>query len=470
MLPTGAMYYDEEKYRQGAEKGTVNDRVRKICVVTGSRAEYGLLYPLLREIQADPDLELLLLVTGTHLSPEFGLTYREIERDGFTIADKVEMLLSADTPTAIAKSVGLATIGLAESYARLQPDIVVILGDRYEILAAAQAALFARIPLAHLHGGERTEGAMDEAIRHAVTKMAHLHFVAAEPYRRRVIQLGEDPARVFNVGAVGSDNIRRQRLRSRESLERELEFPLGKVNFLVTYHPVTLGRTDSASAMGELLAALDHFPEAQIIFTKPNSDTDGRVIGRMMESYAARQPERAKVFVSLGQVRYFSAVSQCAVVIGNSSSGLTEVPALGRPAVNLGERQKGRLRPASVIDCAEREEDIVRAITEALSPEFQARAREIAREGAQEVTRERVQEMTQGITGGATRDITQDSTRDIRREGEEGPVDPDVGPEKQRPVARRIKEILKEVNIEGLRMKSFFDLPAPKGKEGQKNV
>lgn len=459
--------------------------MRKICAVTGSRAEYGLLYPLLREIQADPDLELLLLVTGMHLSPEFGLTYREIERDGFAIADKVEMLLSADTPTAIAKSVGLGTMGLAESYARLQPDIVVLLGDRYEILAAAQAALFARIPLAHLHGGERTEGATDEAIRHAITKMAHLHFVAAEPYRRRVIQLGENPARVFNVGAVGSDNIRPQELLSRESLERELDFPLGKVNFLVTYHPATLGRTGSAQAMEELLAALDHFPEAKIIFTKPNSDTDGRVIGQMMDGYAARQPERAKAFVSLGQTRYLSAVSRCQVVIGNSSSGLTEVPALGKPAVNLGDRQKGRLRPASVIDCAEREEDIVQAIRKALSADFQARVRESARqtardpaqgtaqEAAEEARRESVPKTTPGlrheITQGTAHGVTQ-GVRQLAQERRQGPPAAEARPARPNPVAHRIKEILKEADLEGLCRKSFYDLPVHEGKEGQKNV
>lgn len=384
--------------------------MRKICVVTGSRAEYGLLSGLLREIQADPDLELQLLVTGMHLSPEFGLTYREIEADGFPITDKIEMLLSADTPTAIAKSVGLATIGLAESYARLQPDIIVLLGDRYEILAAAQAALFARLPIAHLHGGERTEGAMDEAIRHAITKMAHLHFVAAEPYRRRVIQLGEEPERVFNFGAPGLDNIRQLKLLERKPLERELDFSFSAVNFLVTYHPVTLGQISPARAMGELLAALDHFPEAMILFTKPNSDTDGRIIGSLMDDYVARHPSQAKVFMSLGQTRYLSAVRQCDLVIGNSSSGLTEVPALGKPTVNLGERQKGRLRPASVIDCEERTEAIVQAIDKALSREFR-------------------------------RLLSQNPSR--RGQGQ---------------VALKIKEVLKVADLESLRMKTFYDL------------
>lgn len=343
---------------------------RKICVVTGTRAEYGLLYWLMKEIQEDPDLELQLVVTGMHLSPEFGLTYRVIEEDGFVIDEKVEMLLSSDTPVGIATSMGLGTIGFAGAFDRLKPDIVVLLGDRFEILAAAQAALVARIPIAHLHGGETTEGAIDEAIRHSVTKMSHLHFVSTDAYRKRVIQLGEHPDRVFHVGAIGLDNIRKLPLLSREELEESIGFQLRSLNFLVTYHPVTLNRMGSEAAMRELLAALDRFPEATVIFTKPNADTDGRIISRMIDEYVQQNPERCRAYTSLGQVRYLSAVKHVDVVIGNSSSGILEVPAFKKPTVNIGDRQRGRLRPTSVIDCAETAEEIAWAIEKALSPEF----------------------------------------------------------------------------------------------------
>lgn len=343
---------------------------RKICVVTGTRAEYGLLRWLMQEIGDDPGLKLQIVATGAHLSPDFGLTYREIEADGFTIATKVEMLLASDTPTGIAKSVGLGVIGFADALALLAPDILVLLGDRYEILAAAQAALVARIPVAHIHGGELTEGAFDDAIRHALTKMAHLHFVAAEPYRRRVIQLGEDPARVFNFGAPGLDSIRRLTLLGRAELETALGFALGAVNLLVTYHPVTLEDENPREAMAALLQALDAFPQARIIFTRPNADTHGRVINELIDRYLAAQPGRAAAFASLGQVRYLSAVCHAAAVIGNSSSGLSEAPALKTPTVNIGARQRGRLRAASVIDCAAEPAAIRAAIEKALSADF----------------------------------------------------------------------------------------------------
>lgn len=343
---------------------------RKICVVTGTRAEYGLLYWLMKEIQDDPDLELQLVVTGMHLSPEFGLTYRIIEEDGFPIHEKVEMLLSSDTPVAVATSIGLGTIGFAGAFDRLQPDIIVLLGDRYEILAAAQAALVARIPIAHLHGGETTEGLIDEAIRHSVTKMSQLHFVSTEMYRKRVIQLGEEPERVYNVGAIGLDNIRKLPLLSREELEKAIGFSLGSKNFLVTYHPVTLSKESPKEAMEELFAALDHFSDAKVIFTKPNADTDGRIIAQMIDDYVSRNPDRCAAFTSLGQVRYLSTVRHVDVVIGNSSSGILEVPAFRIPTVNLGDRQRGRLRVASVIDCREEKEDIVAAIEKALLPKY----------------------------------------------------------------------------------------------------
>lgn len=346
--------------------------MRKICIVTGTRAEYGLLYWLMKEIQADDELQLQIIATGMHLSPEFGLTYKVIEDDGFVIDAKVEMLLSSDTPVGIAKSIGLGVIGFADALDRLKPDIMVLLGDRYEILAAVQAALVARIPVAHIHGGETTEGAIDESIRHAISKMSNLHFVAAETYRARVIQMGEQPKAVLNVGAPGLDNIKRLSLLNRQQFEESIDSTLGQLNFLVTYHPATLGSISSQEAMQELLSALDHFPHAQIIFTKPNSDTDGRVIGQMIDDYAQKNSGRVKVFISLGQVRYLSALQFVDAVIGNSSSGIIEAPAFKVPTVNIGERQAGRLKACSVIDCQETAGSIVAAIQHALSPSFRA--------------------------------------------------------------------------------------------------
>ena len=347
---------------------------RKIAVVTGTRAEYGLLYWLMKGIQADPELELRTVVTGAHLSPEFGSTWREIKADGFAIDAKVEMLLSNDTPVAVAKSVGLGTIGFADALDRLKPDIMVVLGDRYEILSAVTAATMLRIPVAHLHGGESTEGAIDEAIRHAVTKMSHLHFTAAEPYRRRVVQMGESPERVFLFGSPGIESLRQLKPLGRGELEEELDFSLSSPLLLVTYHPVTLEGSPERS-FSELLCALDHFQDARIIFTMPNADTDGRVLIRMIKDYVDAHPERARAFVSLGQRRYLSLVKLCDAVVGNSSSGLTEVPACGKPTVNIGDRQKGRLRPDSVIDCTEDRESIAMAMEKALSPAFSERAK-----------------------------------------------------------------------------------------------
>lgn len=344
--------------------------MRKICVVTGTRAEYGLLYCLLKEVQQDKDLELQTIVTGMHLSPEFGLTYKVIRDDGFVINKKIEMLLSSDTPTGIAKSIGLAVIGFADALDELRPDVLVVLGDRYEILAAVQAAMVARIPVAHIHGGETTEGVIDEAIRHAVTKMAHIHFVAAEPYRQRVIQMGENPEHIFNVGAPGLDNLKNLKLLDRRDFEQAIDFELGDLNFLVTYHPVTLSKIGSEQAVKQLLTALDGFPDAKIIFTKPNSDTDGRIIIKLIEEYASVHQERVKVCTSLGQLKYLSAIRHVDVVIGNSSSGLIEAPLLKKPTVNIGDRQRGRLKASSVIDCAENSVEIAGAIRKAISSGF----------------------------------------------------------------------------------------------------
>ena len=344
---------------------------RKICVVTGSRAEYGLLYWLMKEIQGDSALELQVIVTGMHLSPEFGLTWKQVEQDGFIIDRKVEMLLSSDTPVGISKSIGLGVIGFADALECLQPDLLVVLGDRFEIFAAAQAAMTHRIPIAHIHGGEITEGAVDDAIRHAITKMSHLHFTATESYRQRVIQLGEQPQRVFNVGTPGLDNIFRLKLLDKPQLEEAIDFKLGKRNLLVTFHPVTLEKATAAEQFGNLLKALDYFDDSHIIFTQPNADTDGRVIIGMIEQYRQRFPERIASFVSLGSLRYLSALKYMDAVVGNSSSGLIEAPAFKIGTINIGDRQKGRLCAGSVIHCEPEVDAILNAFKRLFSEEFQ---------------------------------------------------------------------------------------------------
>ena len=305
------------------QEGIVSSR--KICVVTGTRAEYGLLYWLMKEIESDDDLELQIIATGMHLSPESGLTYKEIEKE-FRIDKKIEMLLSSDTPVGISKSMGLAQISFAEAYDELRPDIVVVLGDRYEIFSAASAAMIGRIPIAHLHGGETTEGAFDESIRHAVTKMSHLHFTATEEYRKRVIQLGEHPDRVFNVGGLGIDNIKKLELLSKSEFEDSIGFKLDKKNILVTFHPVTLEDSTASEQFRNLLDAIDELKKTHIIFTKANSDTDGRVINSMIDEYAQSHNDKAIAFTSLGQLRYLSALRYVDAVVGNSSSGLAEAP------------------------------------------------------------------------------------------------------------------------------------------------
>lgn len=343
---------------------------RKVCVVTGSRAEYGLLYWLLKEIQADPDLTLQLVATGMHLSPEFGLTWRQIEADGFSIARNVEMLLSSDTPTGISKAMGLGLIGFADAFSELSPDIVVLLGDRFEIFAAAQAAMNLRIPIAHIHGGELSEGAVDDAIRHALTKLSHLHFTAAEVYRQRVIQLGEQPERVFNVGAPGLDHIARLPLLDRADFEHAIDFKLAERNLLATFHPVTLEAETAAEQFQQLLQALDAFPEAHVIFTYSNADAGGRVIARLIEDYRERWPSRVAAFVSLGSLRYLSAMRHVDAVVGNSSSGILEAPAFKIPTVNIGDRQRGRLCAASVLHCPPQAAAIQAALEQVWSGEL----------------------------------------------------------------------------------------------------
>lgn len=345
---------------------------RAVCVVTGTRADYGLLRWVMEGIRQSPDLHLQVIATGMHLSPEFGLTYREIEKDGFAIDRKVEMLLSSDTPAGVTKSMGLGLIGFGEAIEQLKPDLMLLLGDRFEIFAAAAAAMVARVPLAHLHGGETTEGAIDEAIRHSITKMSHLHFVAAEEYRRRVVQLGEAPERVFLVGGLGIDNIKRLDLLDRAALEASLDFKLGPKNLLVTFHPVTLEKSTAGAQMTELLAALDALEDTHLIFTMPNADTDGRILIAMIEQFVATHPN-ARVYTSLGQMRYLSCISQVDGVVGNSSSGLIEVPSFRKGTVNIGDRQRGRLKAGSVIDCAPDRQSIADALRTLYSAEFQSR-------------------------------------------------------------------------------------------------
>lgn len=344
---------------------------RKICVVTGTRAEFGLLRWLMEAINNHPELTLQVVATGMHLSPEFGSTYQEIEDTGFQIDAKVEMLLNSDSTTAVTKSLGLGVIGFADTYERLAPDMLVVLGDRFEIFAATSAAMIAGIPMAHLHGGETTEGAFDEAIRHSITKMSHLHFVAADEYRRRVIQLGEHPDRVFNVGGMGIDAIKRIELMNREELEQSLDLTFGEKNLLVTFHPVTLeGGASSATQMHELLAALAELEDTTLIFTMPNADTGGRVLGTMVREFA-EEHSNTKVYASLGQLRYFSCLAQIDGVVGNSSSGLLEAPAFNIGTINIGDRQKGRLKANSVIDCQPAKQDILDALNHLYSPAFQ---------------------------------------------------------------------------------------------------
>ncbi len=344
---------------------------RRICVITGTRAEYGLLYKLIKAIDNNNNLVLQVVVTGMHLSPEFGLTYQQIEKDGFYIDQKVEMLLSSDTPVGISKSMGVAMIGFADAFDKLKPDLVIVLGDRFEIFSAVSSAMIAKVPVAHLHGGETTEGAFDEAIRHSITKMSHIHFTATDEYRKRVIQLGEHPDRVFNVGAPSIDNINHLTLFSQVEFENSIGFKLGKHNLLVTFHPVTLENTTSEKQFSSILKALEELDEVHLIFTKANADTDGRIINKMIDEYVASHHGNAIAYSSLGQIRYLSALQYVDGVVGNSSSGLIEAPSFKIGTVNIGDRQKGRVKSSSVIDCEPTYKSIQQALATLFSPEFQ---------------------------------------------------------------------------------------------------
>lgn len=344
--------------------------MKKVCVVTGTRAEYGLLKPLIERINNDNELELQLIATGMHLSPEFGLTYKAIEEDGYIINEKIEILLSSDTSVGISKSMGLATISFSEAFERLKPDMIIVLGDRYEIFAVCSAAVVAKIPVAHLHGGETTEGAFDEAFRHSITKMSYLHFTSTEEYRKRVIQLGENPSRVFNVGAIGVENINTLDFLKKDELEGSIDFKLDKPFGLVTFHPVTLENSTSYEQVMELFDALDSIEDMKFIITKANSDSDGRIINKAIDEYVIKNKDKVIAFVSMGYKRYLSAMKYCEMVIGNSSSGIIEAPTFKKATINIGDRQKGRTQARSVLNCNPIKGDIIESINYARSNEF----------------------------------------------------------------------------------------------------
>ena len=342
----------------------------KICIVTGTRAEYGLLYWTIKKLKSEKYFNVQICVTGMHLSPEFGLTYKQIEEDGIVIDKKVEMLLSSDSANGISKSIGLGIISFADVFSDLKPDIVLILGDRFEIFAAATAAMIAKIPIAHCHGGEATEGLIDEPIRHSITKMSHLHFTSTEEYRKRVIQLGEQPNKVFNIGALGIENINKLKLLNKSDFEKSIGFKLLKQTFLITFHPVTLEKSTAEDQFINLLSAIKKFSDTTYIFTMPNADNDGRVIINLIQKFVANNKNTSIAFTSLGQLRYLSALQHVDVVIGNSSSGLIEVPSFKKPTINIGDRQRGRVYGLSVINCKPTKKDIIESINLGLSESF----------------------------------------------------------------------------------------------------
>lgn len=350
--------------------------VKKICVVTGTRAEYGLLRWLIEGIEKSKKLKLQLVVTGMHLSPEFGLTVKKIQEDGYKISKKIEMLVSSDTSVGISKSIGLGIIGFSDTLNQLKPDLLIVLGDRFELLAAATPAMIARIPIGHIHGGELTEGAFDDAIRHSLTKMSYYHFAANKEYANRIIQLGENPNRVFIVGGLGIDNIKKIKFIGKKSLQRLLVFKFAKKNILVTFHPVTLEKNSSLRQFKEILKAISKFKDFGVIFTMPNADTDGRIIFREVKQYCEKNT-KCKAFISLGQEKYLSVLNYVDIVVGNSSSGLLEVPSFKIPTVNIGDRQKGRLQATSIINCLPKEKEITKAINLGLSTKFRKKLKTV---------------------------------------------------------------------------------------------
>jgi len=387
--------------------------MRKICIFTSTRAEWGLQQGLAELIRDADNLQLQLLVSGSHLSAKLGMTIDEVEAAGFHIDERVDILKFGDSPIGICQTMGLALSGYGEALQRLSPDLLVILGDRYESFCLAAAAQVLRIPIAHIHGGETTEGAVDEAFRHSITKMAHIHFPSCEDYRNRVIQLGEAPANVFNVGALGIENIRKIQCLTRAELEASLQFSLQAPVFLVTFHPVTLEHATAGAQVQQLFDALDRFPEHQIIFTKANADTDGQVINEMIDRFAAINPQRCLAVASLGLKRYLSAMKICSAVIGNSSSGILEAPIFKVPTVNIGDRQKGRLRVKSILDCEADTNAISQAIETALTESFRHDIRDLIHPSEQADTAQKIVRMLatvdlQGIIKKSFHDIKAD--------------------------------------------------------------
>ncbi|WP_103579456.1 UDP-N-acetylglucosamine 2-epimerase [Campylobacter concisus] len=344
--------------------------MRKICVVTSTRAEYGLLYWLLKEIKADSELELQIIATGMHLSPEFGLTYKEIEKE-FKIDKKIEILDYSHSKLDICTEMAKVYEKFAPAFSELKPDILVLLGDRYEIFGVAGVASIMQLPIAHIHGGETTQGAFDEAFRHSITKMSHIHFAATREYANRIIQLGEEPSRVFNVGGPGIENIKKLNLLNKDEFEKSINFKLAKKNILITFHPVTLENSSAKKQFSELLKAIDELKDTNFIFTKANSDIDGDVINKMIDEYISKNSQKAVAFASLGQLRYLSAIKFVDIVLGNSSSGLSEVPSFKKATINIGDRQKGRTRASGVIDVRPAKEEILAAIKRVYSKEFE---------------------------------------------------------------------------------------------------
>ncbi len=382
---------------------------RKICIFTGTRAEYGLLKPLMEEIKKDKDLKLQIVASGMHLSPEFGLTYKEIEKDSFKIDEKVEMLLSSDTSTGVSKSIGLGVIGYTDALNRLKPDITVVLGDRFEALAFAIASFTLRIPISHLYGGEITEGALDEGYRHAITKLSYLHFTSTDEYRKRVIQLGEHPLRVFNVGALGIDNIKNLNLLSRTEIEKRIGRKFKRKNLLITFHPETLSKGKSEEHFRELLKVLKELNDTLFIFTKANADAEGRKINSLIDDFAIQNQDKTVVFANMGQLLYLSTMKYVDAIVGNSSSGIIEAPSFGIGTINIGDRQKGRIKAESVIDCKPNYLSIKGAFNKLYSKQFQ------------------------------------DNLKNVRNPYGEGNA------------AKRIKEIIKAFKIKNMK-KEFFDL------------
>ena len=370
---------------------------RKICLVTTTRAEYGILKPLLTNIDAEDTLTLQLVVTGTHLSKKYGETYKEIEKDGFKIDAKIAMNLDDDSNESLSLAMAQLQSDITKVFADLKPAIVVILGDRYEILTVATAAMMLHIPLAHIHGGELTEGAMDDSIRHAVTKLSHLHFTSTQEYAQRVIQLGEDPRRVFYVGSLAVEQIKKLPLLSKEELEKSLAFSFGEKNLLVTYHPETLSKLSPQAQFQELLSAIETLKDTKIIFTKANADAGGAIINTMIEEYVQKNSDKAVVFSSLGQLRYFSTIKYVDAVVGNSSSGILEVPSFGKPTINIGQRQKGRTQALSIINVKILQEDIKKAICKVYDKEFLQTMQNVTNPYALEGTSQKIQEVLRSV-------------------------------------------------------------------------